>query len=122
MAQANQGQGFATEALTCLLDHLFRHMRLHRVVADADPRNTASWTLLERLGMRREGNLRQSLMFKGQWVDEYLYAILAEEWLARPDQPACRGNQGVTLPTRLGIDGARSLRKVHRASVVTAKE
>lgn len=84
LARASQGQGFATEALTCVLDHLFRHMRLHRVVADTDPRNTSSWALLERLGMRREGHLWQSLMFKGQRVDEYLYAILAEEWLAKP--------------------------------------
>jgi RimJ/RimL family protein N-acetyltransferase len=50
-------------------------------VADTDPRNIASWTLLERLGMRREGHLRRSLWFKGQWVDEYLYGMLAEEWL-----------------------------------------
>jgi [ribosomal protein S5]-alanine N-acetyltransferase len=83
LARANQGKGFATEALTCLLDHLFRRMRLHRVIADTDPRNVPSWTLLERLGRRREGHLRQSLAFKGQWVDEYLYAILAEEWLLK---------------------------------------
>jgi [ribosomal protein S5]-alanine N-acetyltransferase len=83
LAPANQGQGFATEALTCLLDHLFRHVRLHRVMADTDPQNVPSWTLLERLGMRREGHLRQSLSFKGRWADEYLYAILAEEWLVK---------------------------------------
>jgi RimJ/RimL family protein N-acetyltransferase len=83
LAQANQGQGFATEALTCLLDYLFQQKRLHRVVADTDSQNVPSWTLLERLGMRREGHLRQSLWFKGQWADEYLYAILAEEWLVK---------------------------------------
>lgn len=83
LARANQGQGFATEALTCLLDHLFRQMQLHRVVADTDPANISSWSLLERLGMRREGHLRQSLWFKGQWADEYVYGILAEEWLTR---------------------------------------
>jgi RimJ/RimL family protein N-acetyltransferase len=83
LAQANQGRGFATEALTCLLDHLFGHMQLHRVVADTDPANTSSWSLLERVRMRREGHLRQSLWFKGQWADEYVYGILAEEWLTK---------------------------------------
>lgn len=81
LAPANQGQGFATEALTCLLDYLFRQKKLHRVAADTDPANTSSWSLLERLGMRREGHLHESLWFKGQWADEYVYGILAEEWL-----------------------------------------
>lgn len=83
LAQENQGQGFATEALTCLLDYLFLQRQLHRVVADTDPQNISSWSLLERLGMRREGHLLQSLWFKGTWVDEYQYAILRAEWLAK---------------------------------------
>ena len=83
LARAYHGQGYATEALTTLVDALFRQAQLHRVVADTDPRNRPSWTLLERLGMRREGHLLQSVWFKGQWADEYLYAILREEWLAR---------------------------------------
>lgn len=86
LARPHQGQGYASEALVCLLDHLFQQRHLHRVVADTDPRNVPAWMLLERLGMRREGHLRQSLRFKGQWVDEYLYAILGDEWLARQVQ------------------------------------
>jgi ribosomal-protein-alanine N-acetyltransferase len=82
-ARIHHGQGFANEALSGLLDCLFGSAGLHRVVADTDPRNKASRSLLERLGMRREGHLKQSLWFKGEWADEYLYAILREEWLAR---------------------------------------
>ena len=80
LAHANHGQGFATEALSCLLATLFERLKLHRVVADTDVENSASWTLLERLGLRREGHLRQSLWFKGRWADEYLYAIRREDW------------------------------------------
>jgi RimJ/RimL family protein N-acetyltransferase len=83
LARQNHGQGFATEALSCLLDTLFVRLNLHRVVADTDVENTASWRLLERLGFRREGHLKQSLWFKGRWADEYLYAILREDWLQR---------------------------------------
>jgi len=82
-ARVHQGQGFASEALSGLLDCLFGSVGLRRVVADTDPRNKTSWSLLARLGMRREGHLRQSLWFKREWADEYLYAILREEWLAR---------------------------------------
>ena len=88
LARENHRQGFATEALSCLLAALFERLKLHRVVADTDVENTASWTLLERLGLRREGHLRQSLWFKGRWADEYLYAILAEDWLKRPGRDA----------------------------------
>ncbi len=75
-----QRQGFATEALSALLDHLFFERHLHRVVADTDPANVPAWKLLERLGMRREAHCRQSLWFKGRWADEFFYAILHQEW------------------------------------------
>ena len=81
LARQSQGQGFAIEALSCLLAVLFERLKLHRVVADTDVENAAAWTLLERLGLKREGHLRQSLWFKGRWADEYLYAILRDEWI-----------------------------------------
>jgi RimJ/RimL family protein N-acetyltransferase len=30
--------------------------------------------------MRREGHFRKNVWFKGAWGDEYLYALLDEEW------------------------------------------
>jgi RimJ/RimL family protein N-acetyltransferase len=78
-----QGQGYATEALTALFDELFQRAHLHRIMAEVDTRNRPSWLLLKRLGMRREGHRVASAWFKGEWTDEYLYAILREEWTAR---------------------------------------
>ena len=86
LARAWHGQGFAVEALSGLFDCLFRQLELHRVAVDPDAENTAMQHLAERLGMRREGHLRQSLWFKGRWADEFFYAILRDEWLAR-DEP-----------------------------------
>ena len=83
LARAHQGRGFATEALSCLFDHLFRVGKLHRITVDTDVENIAMQRLAERLGMRREAHLRQSLWFKGRWADEYFYAILRDEWVAR---------------------------------------
>ena len=80
LCRAFQGQGLATEALSALLEYLFLEANLHRVQADTDPANVRAWKLLERLGMRREAHCLQSLWFKGQWVDEFFYAILQQDW------------------------------------------
>ena len=90
LARPHQGQGFATKALSGLLEMLFDRLKLHRVIANADVENTASWKLLERLDLKREGHLRQSLWFKGRWADEYLYAMLSEDWIrhSRPATPS----------------------------------
>jgi RimJ/RimL family protein N-acetyltransferase len=50
------------------------------VIAITDVENAPSVALLERLGLRREGHFRQNVWFKGKWGDEYLYAMLQEEW------------------------------------------
>ena len=58
----------------------FKTLNLHRVIATCDVRNTGSFGVMEKLGMRREGALRQDRQIKGAWRDTYLYAVLAEEW------------------------------------------
>ena len=83
LARAYQGKGIASEAVSCILDYAFRTLELHRVIAITDCENTASIALLERLGLRREGHFIQNVWFKGRWANEYLYAILQEEWLSK---------------------------------------
>ncbi len=80
---AYQRRGIATEAVEGLLGHLFGKPGKHRVFASADPRNAASVAVLKRVGMRQEAHFRESLMFKGEWVDDLVFAILASEWNAR---------------------------------------
>ncbi len=84
LARQSQGQGYGTEAVARLLDYLFGSLRLHRVIAYVDTRNTPSVALLERLAFRREGHFRQSFWLKGHWIDEYLYALLRAEWRDAP--------------------------------------
>src|ERR687897_1099664 len=83
LAREYQGRGFASEAISRLLDYAFGTLKLHRVIAIADCRNTPSWALLERVGMRREGHFIENVWFKGGWADEYLYAVLKDEWLQK---------------------------------------
>ncbi len=75
-----QGQGLATEAAHALVDFGFDAMGLHRIFARTGKANTRSWRLMERLGMRREAHFRQSHQVRGVWDDEFVYAILADEW------------------------------------------
>ncbi len=74
------GRGYVTEAARALAGFGFRELRLHRIWADCDPANIASWRVLEKIGMRREGHLRENAFIKGAWVDSLIYAILAREW------------------------------------------
>jgi RimJ/RimL family protein N-acetyltransferase len=78
-----QGQGLATEAMQALLNHCFTNLKMHRLSATADPRNTPSLKLLERLGFRQEAYFVKSLWFKGEWADDVVYGLLKDEWLAR---------------------------------------
>lgn len=83
LSRAYQGRGIASEAVSCVLEYAFVALGLHRVIAMSDCENTSSVALLERLGLRREGHFHQNVWFKGKWGDEYLYAMLREEWLNR---------------------------------------
>lgn len=80
LAHIYQGQGYATEAVRVTLGYAFDTLALHRVSASADCRNAPSYRLMERVGMRREGHFLQHAWYKGEWCDEYLYAMLRSEW------------------------------------------
>ncbi len=81
-----QGRGYATEAARPLLEYAFVTCDLHRVTAMCDTRNAPSFKLMERLAMRREGHLLQSHLTGEVWQDEYLYALLRDEWAAQTGQ------------------------------------
>ncbi len=85
--RAYQGRGYATEAANAVIAYGFNTRGARRIVAMCNPLNTASWRLLERLGMRREGHLKQNIYFKKDeegnpiWSDTYEYAILKDEYI-----------------------------------------
>jgi RimJ/RimL family protein N-acetyltransferase len=78
-----QGRGLAAEAFAALLDFLFRQTETHRVFCSVDPQNQRCLKLIERMGMRREAHMKESLWFKGAWADEVVFAILRKEWHER---------------------------------------
>lgn len=86
---AHAGRGYATEIAGALLRICLEDLRLHRVTAGCFADNTASWRVLEKVGMRREEHgVRDSWHAELGWADGYTYAILREEWLTRGGPPA----------------------------------
>lgn len=80
----HQGRGYATEGAETLLAIGFDTVGLHRIVGRLEARNQASAHVLERLGMRREAYFQESEWVKGEWQDEVVYALLAQEWHGGP--------------------------------------
>ncbi|MDJ0109259.1 GNAT family protein, partial [Rhodococcus erythropolis] len=74
------GRGFATEAVTALIDLVFATPRLRRVVAQMDARNESSARLARRIGLRREAHFRQNAWIKNEWTDTVVFATLRSEW------------------------------------------
>jgi [ribosomal protein S5]-alanine N-acetyltransferase len=78
------GVGYGYEAASAVLAAAFGTLELHRVWATCDARNAASVRLLEKLGMRQEGTMLQDRKVRDGWRDTGLFALLNDEWQARP--------------------------------------
>ena len=74
-----QRQGIGAEAVSAMLDFCFGELGLHRAQAFIHPDNSASIALVEKLGFRREGLLRDNLRVGEVWRDDLLYALLATD-------------------------------------------
>lgn len=80
LAQDKWGRGYMGEALPALIDFAFNTLGLHRLEADADPRNDRSIRLLERLGFQREGYQRERYNVNGELQDAVLFGLLRDDW------------------------------------------
>ncbi|MBK8258325.1 MAG: GNAT family N-acetyltransferase [Polyangiaceae bacterium] len=80
LARANWGKGIAAAGLRALLDKVFVYLGKHRAIAVIDARNTAAEKLLTGVRFRQEAHFVQGAFFKGQWVDEKVFACLSHEW------------------------------------------
>ena len=73
-------QGYATEAAHAIVDFGFDRLGVHRIWANCVADNTGSAHVLEKLGMKLEGRLRENQYYKDRWWDTLIYGILADEW------------------------------------------
>lgn len=81
------GQGFMTEAVRGVCAIAFDQLQLHRLHAVCDVSNAAMLRVLEKVGMRNEGRMVQRGKARPEetppYFDQFGYAILRDEWLAR---------------------------------------
>lgn len=85
LARSQWGQGINTEMGRLVLAFGFDEVGLNRIQATCNTDNRRSYRTLEKLGLSREGTLREYRIEKGVARDKYIYAILASEW--RRDHP-----------------------------------
>jgi ribosomal-protein-alanine N-acetyltransferase len=77
------GSGIFKESATLLLEFAFETVGVYRLEARASVRNGRGNGALRKLGAVQEGVLRKSFCRHGEYQDQALWAILADEWRDR---------------------------------------
>jgi RimJ/RimL family protein N-acetyltransferase len=90
MAQRLWGSGAFMEGARLVLEFGFRAVKIHRIEARAAVDNDRGNAALSKIGARREGRLRQAFLREGEYVDQYLWAILDTDWYRLNPQPSER--------------------------------
>lgn len=119
-------KGYATEAVNAAIKYVFRTEKAHRIHAQCNPVNTASWKLLERIGFGREGFLKSNIYFntdedgKPIWQDTCIYAMTADDYffgtiISIRDNPQYYEQAVDYFSTKWGID-----RKIYEESITDA--
>lgn len=88
------GLGYATEATRALIDFCAALWNPHRFVLRMDARNSASARLARRLGFILEAHFRENEFVKGEWTDEWYFALLARDWPSATPPVGLRGVEG----------------------------
>jgi ribosomal-protein-alanine N-acetyltransferase len=81
------GRRVVSRAIPAVLDFAFERLGLHRVEADADPRNEGSLRALRRFGFREEGVLRERYFQFGEAQDAVMFGLLRREWRVSSQGP-----------------------------------
>jgi ribosomal-protein-alanine N-acetyltransferase len=82
ISEPGQGRGIGTEAVRLLVRKVFAESPMRKIIAYVHDQNIPSCRVLERLGFRREGLLREHYIINGKPENESLYGILRDEWQA----------------------------------------
>lgn len=74
------GNGYGTEAAKALMNYGFNKLNLNKVFAQSFTANPGSWRIMEKIGLKYEGTLRQHVIRMGQFHDLAHYSLLKEEY------------------------------------------
>jgi RimJ/RimL family protein N-acetyltransferase len=76
----NWSKGLGKEVVGALLHLAFQVLRINRIYAQCDVENSGSVNILKKLGFRLEGHFHKNNKVKGAWRDNFLFALLREEY------------------------------------------
>ena len=75
-ARDSWGQGYATEAMTAVLDFAFEKLEVEKITADHFATNPASGAVMRKLGMHHTGTVKEKYEKHGHKVDAECYEIV----------------------------------------------
>lgn len=82
------GNGYATEALTTLIDHGFKRMNLHRIWSGTAAPNLGMRKVFDKLGFIEEGIFVDGVYLNGRYEDVHVFGLLKDEWIYKGDKDA----------------------------------
>jgi ribosomal-protein-alanine N-acetyltransferase len=74
------GRGITPTAVAMALDYCFEDLKLHRIEINIRPENAASLRVVEKLGLRLEGDRTSYLHIDGQWRDHLVFVAMAGDF------------------------------------------
>jgi ribosomal-protein-serine acetyltransferase len=77
------GKGLVTKSCECFITHAFEVCKLNKVEINMAEKNEKSKAVAERLGLKREGVIRDYEFLNEQYHNRYIYGMLRKEWIER---------------------------------------
>ncbi|WP_255949700.1 GNAT family N-acetyltransferase [Streptomyces odontomachi] len=82
------GKGLVTRAARLIIDWAVEERGIHRIEWLVAAENAASIAVARRLGMTKDGVLRESHPYRGERLDIEVWSVLAPEWRAAKEDDA----------------------------------
>lgn len=76
----SRGKGLGWNSLVCILNYAFDCLKLHRIWLHTNPKNIPAIRLYSKAGFVMEGIERESILYRGKFLDQMRWSLLANEW------------------------------------------
>jgi RimJ/RimL family protein N-acetyltransferase len=76
------GKGYVTEAAKLLIAYTFKKLNAHKIMGCCNGNNKKSAACMERIGMQKEGLIREGRLLRNEWCDEYVYSMLDKDYFS----------------------------------------
>ncbi|AOZ90841.1 GNAT family N-acetyltransferase [Paenibacillus crassostreae] len=91
LASQYWNKGIISEATREVMRYGFEKLELNRIEGRCNYNNEGSARVMEKLGMKLEGILREQLKIKGTFMDQRLYSILKSDYVSTINKSSSRG-------------------------------